>query len=347
MKLGSITADGKADVFCYMDDEEIVDPELASHLVNWGIKLADVVVTEKSLAEMQLDLQYKYSFNMSSADGVPLQAVFGPGLTGFVNLGNSCYVSSVIQVFHTTLLSPCLLCLSLLRLCWIYGDSLTSRHCSASRNGKRDILLPLKCIPTNAPSPTKALERDHAWNVKWQRFAMALCPVVIPSNKVTPPNPRHFPPFPSSLSYLLTFQVTVHPDGTTEEYQNGISPRMFKSLIGQGHAEFAGTKQQDAQEFLIWLISRVQRMGKPTGAVAERLTLEESAHITKAVEQGGDTRMGDEGDIGLGWGGVVDPTFIFRFVVQTRIQCLGCSGVKYGVQQVDNINIAVPDRLKA
>jgi ubiquitin carboxyl-terminal hydrolase 5/13 len=98
VKLGSITADGKADVFCYSDDEEIVDPELSSHLKNWGIDLADVVVTEKSLAEMQLDLQYKYSFNMSTNTGEPLQPVFGPGLTGLQNLGNSCYVSSIIQV---------------------------------------------------------------------------------------------------------------------------------------------------------------------------------------------------------------------------------------------------------
>lgn len=98
VKLGSITADGKADVFCYMDDEEIVDPELAPHLVNWGIKLADVVVTEKSLAEMQLDLQYKYNFNMNTSTGEPLPPIFGPGFTGLQNLGNSCYLSSIIQV---------------------------------------------------------------------------------------------------------------------------------------------------------------------------------------------------------------------------------------------------------
>jgi len=98
VKLGSITAEGNADVYCYEHDEEIVDPELARHLGNWGIVLEDVVVTEKSLAEMQLDLQYKYSFNMSTSTGEPLQPVFGPGLTGLQNLGNSCYVSSIIQV---------------------------------------------------------------------------------------------------------------------------------------------------------------------------------------------------------------------------------------------------------
>jgi ubiquitin carboxyl-terminal hydrolase 5/13 len=98
VKLGSITADGKADLFCYAHDEEIVDLELQSHLKHWGITLAEVVQTEKSLAEMQLDLQYKYSFNMSSSTGEPLDPVFGEGLTGLQNLGNSCYMASIIQV---------------------------------------------------------------------------------------------------------------------------------------------------------------------------------------------------------------------------------------------------------
>ena len=115
VKLGSITAEGTADVYCYEDDEEIVDPELARHLGNWGITLDEVVVTEKSLAEMQLDLQYKYSFNMSTSTGEPLQPVFGPGLTGLQNLGNSCYVSSIIQVLSPDPRSPELLHSLLLR----------------------------------------------------------------------------------------------------------------------------------------------------------------------------------------------------------------------------------------
>ena len=98
VKLGSITAEGKADIFCYTDDEEIVDPELQTHLKHWGIDIKEVVQTEKSLAEMQLDLQYKYSFNMSTSTGEPLEPVFGEGLTGLQNLGNSCYMASVVQV---------------------------------------------------------------------------------------------------------------------------------------------------------------------------------------------------------------------------------------------------------
>jgi ubiquitin carboxyl-terminal hydrolase 5/13 len=105
---------------------------------------------------------------------------------------------------------------------------------------------------------------------------------------------------------------------------------MLKALIGQGHAEFAGMKQQDAQEFLIWLVSRIQRQGKATGCVEQRLVAAERE------------AMKDDD----GWGGYVDPTNCFKFAVQQRIQCLGCSGVKYRVDQVDNLNFPIPDKLK-
>ena len=129
---------------------------------------------------------------------------------------------------------------------------------------------------------------------------------------------------------ILSDTVTVHPDGGKEESQLGIRPQMLKSLIGRGHAEFAGTKQQDAQEFLIWLLSRIQRQGRPTGCVEQKLIEAERQAMT------------DDN----GWGGYVDPTNCFKFAIQQRIQCLGCGGVKYRVDQQDNMNISIPDKLK-
>jgi ubiquitin carboxyl-terminal hydrolase 5/13 len=47
---------------------------------------------------------------------------------------------------------------------------------------------------------------------------------------------------------------------TVEEnqYQLGIKPIMFKSLIGKGHPEFSTKRQQDAAEFLLHLINTTE-----------------------------------------------------------------------------------------
>lgn len=97
VKLHSITPEGSADIFCYGCNEERTDPELASHLAHWGIKIAEQEKTEKSLAEMQIEHNLNWQFSMTSEDGKDLKPVFGKGLTGLRNLGNSCYLASALQ----------------------------------------------------------------------------------------------------------------------------------------------------------------------------------------------------------------------------------------------------------
>lgn len=97
VKLGSISADGKADVYCYTCDEERIDENLSMHLANWGINIAERQQTEKSLTEMQIEQNLKWEFSMTTEDGKELKPLFGPGLTGLKNLGNSCYLASILQ----------------------------------------------------------------------------------------------------------------------------------------------------------------------------------------------------------------------------------------------------------
>ncbi|EFX02809.1 ubiquitin carboxyl-terminal hydrolase [Grosmannia clavigera kw1407] len=97
VKLGSITPEGSADVYCYACDEERVDENLGEHLAHWGIILADRQKTEKSLTELQIEQNMRWEFSMTSEDGKELKPLFGPGLTGLKNLGNSCYLASILQ----------------------------------------------------------------------------------------------------------------------------------------------------------------------------------------------------------------------------------------------------------
>ncbi|KAH8684151.1 ubiquitin carboxyl-terminal hydrolase 14 [Ilyonectria robusta] len=97
VKLGSITPEGTADVYCYKCDEERIDDGLGEHLAHWGIILAERQKTEKSLTEMQIEQNLKWDFSMTTEDGKELKPLFGPGLTGLKNLGNSCYLASILQ----------------------------------------------------------------------------------------------------------------------------------------------------------------------------------------------------------------------------------------------------------
>ncbi|KAK5138090.1 hypothetical protein LTR08_005888 [Meristemomyces frigidus] len=97
VKLGSLTADGSADIYCYDCDDERVDPELVAHLKHWGIDIADRVKTEKSMIEMQIEQNMTWEFSMVDEKGKEMEPMFGAGFTGLKNLGNSCYLASVLQ----------------------------------------------------------------------------------------------------------------------------------------------------------------------------------------------------------------------------------------------------------
>ncbi|KAF1810829.1 ubiquitinyl hydrolase [Eremomyces bilateralis CBS 781.70] len=97
VKLGSLTADGTADIYCYACDDERKDPKLTEHLAHWGINIADRQKTEKSLTEMQIEQNLRWEFSMTTEDGKEIKPVFGKGFTGLKNLGNSCYMNSSLQ----------------------------------------------------------------------------------------------------------------------------------------------------------------------------------------------------------------------------------------------------------
>eukprot|EP00037_Helgoeca_nana_P028304 m.332262 g.332262 ORF g.332262 m.332262 type:complete len:822 (-) comp27727_c1_seq35:2829-5294(-) len=98
VKLGTITPHG-ADVFSYAPDENdmVLDPLLSEHLAHWGIDIMQVEKTEKTMAELQVTKNFEHDWSKITEEGEDLEILSGPGLVGIANLGNSCYVNSVMQ----------------------------------------------------------------------------------------------------------------------------------------------------------------------------------------------------------------------------------------------------------
>ena len=108
--------------------------------------------------------------------------------------------------------------------------------------------------------------------------------------------------------------VEEKPDTTSvplPTFQDGIRPMLFKSLIGKGHEEFATMRQQDAEEFLSYLLKVLQQHARRAGRVNE-----------------------DE------------PFHIFRFGMEQRLQCGECSRVRYRVDEQYTVIVPVPAREK-
>lgn len=203
VKLGTITADGKGDVYSYAEDDMVLDPYLQQHLAHFGIRTAQLEKTEKSMVELELALNERIGeWSLLCESATQLEPIAGPGFTGMRNLGNSCYLNSVMQVLFSV---------EDFRERFYKGaDRFLSRH------------------PADPAGD---------FNVQMAKLAVGLC----------------------SGDYSRVAENSLESDET------GISPQMFKSLIGRDHAEFASKQQQDAQEFFLYLIQLLE-MNTPQAA---------------------------------------------------------------------------------
>ncbi|KAG9016283.1 hypothetical protein FRB90_003507 [Tulasnella sp. 427] len=266
VKLGTITAEGTADIYCYQCNDSRLDPELAAHLANFGINVLTQTKTEKSMTELQIEHNLKFDFSMTGDDGKALEPVFGPGLTGLANLGNSCYMASVIQ-------------------------SLFSLPAFEKRFYPTALTHAVTCPE---PLPASCIE------CQMDKLADGLL-----SGRYS--HPRQVPD-PNAIVHSPSPDA---PDHTAPQFQEGIKPTMFKALIGKGHEEFSTMRQQDSEEFL--------------------------AHLLKTLRQDAKKKNEAEED---------QPTRVFKFGLEQRLQCTNCHKVRYRVDSQDSISVPVPAKEK-
>jgi len=72
----------------------VLDPYLKKHLAHFGINVAVMEKTEKSMVELEIDVNKKFEYSTITESGTQLVPIYGPGYTGMKNLGNTCYMNS-------------------------------------------------------------------------------------------------------------------------------------------------------------------------------------------------------------------------------------------------------------
>ncbi|KAF8837566.1 ubiquitinyl hydrolase [Paxillus ammoniavirescens] len=222
VKLGTITPEGGADVYCYACNDARLDPELTTHLAAFGINIASQKKTEKSMTELQIEQNLTFDFSLVADDGSALKPLFGAGTTGLGNLGNSCYMASVLQtLFSLHSFQERYYGRQPLGVSPNYVSETASAHwvtCSQS--------LPADCL-------------------ECQMFKLA---DGLLSGRYSKPHTEQPPVDP-----------LAHPAPEHTPWQAGLKPAGFKALVGKGHAEFATMRQQDAEEFFGHFVTVLRR----------------------------------------------------------------------------------------
>ncbi|KAL6196438.1 hypothetical protein ACLB2K_032053 [Fragaria x ananassa] len=73
-----------------------------NHAVEYYNDTGYPLATEMTTTERELDQNTNFDWNRIQESGQEIEPIFGPGYTGLVNLGNSCYMAATMQVVFST-----------------------------------------------------------------------------------------------------------------------------------------------------------------------------------------------------------------------------------------------------
>ncbi|XP_067897575.1 ubiquitin carboxyl-terminal hydrolase 13 isoform X2 [Heterodontus francisci] len=100
VKLGTITPDG-ADIYSFDEEEAVLDANIAEHLMHFGIDMLKMQMVRKNINPVDNIKPRISEWEVVQESGMKLKPIYGSGYTGIKNLGNSCYLSSVMQIIFS------------------------------------------------------------------------------------------------------------------------------------------------------------------------------------------------------------------------------------------------------
>ncbi|XP_029487847.2 ubiquitin carboxyl-terminal hydrolase 13-like isoform X2 [Oncorhynchus nerka] len=233
VKLDNLTAD-IADIYSFDEEEAVLDPQISEHLQHFGIDIIPIQRNGTDNGHHNTDntngMRPRVSeWEVIQESGMKLKAVYGSGFTGIKNLGNSCYLGTIMQVLFSI------------------------------PEFQRAYVGNLQRIYDYSP-----LDPSTDFSTQMAKLGHGLLSGLYSK-----------PPMKSEL---------------IEQHQpKGISLKMFKALVSNGHPEFSSNRQQDAQKFFLHLINLVERNSV----------------------------------------GLENPNNAFRYLVEERVQCCQTQKVRY------------------
>lgn len=251
VKLGTITPSG-ADVYCYSCDDMIRDEYLEKHMNFFGIDVASCTKTAKTMGELEYDHSTSFDFNQATEAGENIVLVRGPGRIGIQNIGNSCYISSVLQ---------CILAIPAFKRAFFPSEDKFSHRRTCTAN-------PYSCC-----------------HCQLERLGEGL------------------------------FSGKFGSSPRLEDVSYFVPPRLVKSAIAGMHPDFSSGTQQDAQEYLLFLLQKLQ------GSIS----------LPKELQVAGP--KGTD---------VIHPSCVFQMRLRQSMECTHCHKSRHRLEEDSSLSLSLP-----